>query len=148
MNNVSSKIIIFFISIIISGTVISEDKNISSTPWLVKTHGIWESEKYYGYFRVTVNRQVGEHGADDVIVDILKVEQNGVLKIIRTIPLNTPNYKGYVTDISFNMIDKKRIAISLDIEMKGMYGIKMRDIFLVSIDGTVQQVATASFKDL
>jgi hypothetical protein len=89
---------------------------------------------------------VGEFSTDSVSVDILEVGENESVKIIRTIPIDSPKYKGHIEDISFNLIDKKHIALSLDIEMKGMYGIKMRDIFLISMNGKVEPISIASGK--
>jgi hypothetical protein len=120
-----------------------------SNLWMSKTSGTWEIGKDYGYYRVLVTRKTGkDHAQDDVYVQIAKrtVDSN---KIERTIKLDTPGYKGYVRDIELvNISGANSVAVHIDIEMKAMDGIVLRDVYLVSPDGKVKTVVQSKYMDI
>lgn len=117
--------------------------------WISKTSGTWESGKDYGYYRILVLRRPGkEHSQDDVYVQVVKRGEN-VNKIERTIKLDSPGYKGYVKDIELvNIEDINMVAVHMDIEMKAMNGIIMREIYLVSPSGKVKPLVQAKYMDI
>ena len=116
--------------------------------WLAKTRGIWSEKGKYGYYRVMLYRMLGRsHSADSVVVDIL--EQSGTeSKKVRSIKLDLLEYKGYVVDISLKQVNDTTMAVLLDIEMKAMYGLVLREIFLVSPDGNSRRLVEAKYQDI
>jgi len=116
--------------------------------WLVRTLGSWTDAERWGYYRVIVSRQVGEHSTDTVKVQIIEAEEGQPLETLRSILLASPGYQGYVEDVAITQIGDKSAAISLDIEMKAMSGIVLRDVYVVGIDGSVRQIAEAKARDL
>jgi hypothetical protein len=122
---------------------------LDSIVWQAKTSGYWKANEKDGYYRVLVNREFGkEHSFDDVTVQILELTKINKLKILKTVSLKTPGYKGYVRDISLKRLDDTRAAVSVDIEMKAMGGIVLREVHIVTINGKVNKVVDAVSKDL
>ena len=140
------------IAIITSALLLSTSIRASETDpfkvegqvWLVKTSGTWKKEKEFGYYRVIVTRNAGEHSRDQAYVQIL----NNKLEILKTVKLDTPGYKGYVKNVSFNNIGNVKIAISFEIEMKGMYGTTQMEIFVLNSEGVVETVVESKWQDL
>ena len=117
--------------------------------WMSKTSGTWTSGNDYGYYRVLVLRRSSkEHSQDDVYVQIVKRGEN-TNKVERTIKLDSPGYKGHVKDIELINIDElNMMAVHLDIEMKSMNGITMREIYLISPSGKVKPLVRAKYMDI
>ena len=116
--------------------------------WLAKSFGSWTEDEKSGYYRVMVYRAIGEssHGFDSVFVDIL--ERGETRGIKNSVELDTPGYKGYVRDVSFKKINATTMAVLLDIEMKAMDGLVLREVFLVSPDGSSRKLVEAKYQDI
>ncbi len=111
-----------------------------SNLWLQKSHG--------GY-KVRVYRVLGEaHAFDYVEVQIYNVADDGTRTHKETIKLPTPGYKGYIRDVSFNTIDKNRVAITFQVEMKAMEGVVLSELFIVEHSGKFERVLEAKYIDL
>lgn len=120
--------------------------------WLAKTSGTWKENGMYGYYRVMVYRKLGEaHAWDSVFVDILEhqesKERDHTKKLKKSIELDVPGYKGYIRDVSFHQINSVTMAILFDIEMKGMEGLVLREIFLISPSGDTRKLVQAEWHD-
>ena len=67
----------------------------------------------------------------------------GSNKIGRTIKLDSPGYKGHVKNVSLIDINELNgLPFTIDIEMKAMEGIVLRDVYLVSPDGKVNALVS------
>lgn len=120
--------------------------------WLAKTSGTWKENGKYGRYRVMVYRNPGEaHAWDSVFVDILEHRDSAgrghVEKVRNSIELDVPGYRGYVRDVSFHRINAVTMAILFDIEMKGMEGLVLREIFLISPSGSTRKLVQAEWHD-
>ena len=117
--------------------------------WLAKTSGSWSVNGKFGYYRGMVYRVPGESGSSDsVVVEILEQSEAGKQTVANRIELDVPSYRGYVQDISFKKIDATTMAILLDIEMNGMDGLVLREIFLTSPDGSSRRLVQAKYQDI
>ncbi|MDT8375873.1 MAG: hypothetical protein RQ867_03930 [Mariprofundaceae bacterium] len=117
---------------------------VTGSVWLVKTSGTWELNNEYGYYRVVVTREGNEHARDEVYIQIL----NNSFEHKRTIKLETPGYQGYIKNVSFNNISDNKMAISFEIEMKGMYEITQKEVFIITPKGKVEKVIATKPLDL
>jgi hypothetical protein len=100
--------------------------------WLVKTGGIWRQGDRYGHLRVVVQRKGIEHAIDWVQVQILESDDKaGEQRTRACLDLETPGLKGYVNDVTFTKIDDTHVAVGLDLEMKAMNGLALREIYVV-----------------
>ena len=137
---------IFFSHIVNSQNV--EEIDIANL-WLSKSSGTWELENKYGFYQVMVLRTQGrEHSQDEVYIQIIRKSETGNI-VVRTVKLNSPGYKGFVKNIELINIDEiNMLALHLDIEMKAMNGITMREIYLISPDGKVKSLIEAGYIDL
>ncbi len=117
--------------------------------WLAKTSGTWTENGKFGYYRGMVYRKPGESGSSDrVVVDILEKNETNQRTIKNSIELDVPSYRGYVQNISFKKINGTRMAILLDVEMNGMDGLVLREIFLISPDGSSRRIVQAKYQDI
>lgn len=117
--------------------------------WLAKSGGIWREGERYGFYKVLVYREGTEPAQDRVLVNVTQVQspaQNQ--QVIRSVWLDTPGIKGYIADIGFKMIDNTRMALTLDIAMKGMDGLTLREVYVVRADGTYRQIQAANQLDI
>lgn len=144
----------FFAFITIIGIALAVPANAASPAvppslWMAKTAGTWKSGSDYGFYRVAVYRLTGEHASDTVEIQIIKAGSDGSAKeVIKTVPLESPGYQGYVQEISFTKINDQLMSISLDIEMKAMEGIILREIYLVTPDRKVRNLVKAKYQDI
>lgn len=120
--------------------------------WLAKTAGIWEENGKHGRYRVMAYRNPGAaHAWDSVFVDILEQQQGKTRaparEVRKRIELDVPGYKGYVRDVSFKKINATTMAVLFDLEMKGMEGLVLREIFLVSPNGDARKLVEAKWRD-
>lgn len=144
----------FFVFIAIIGTALAVPVNAASPDippslWMAKTAGTWKSGSEYGFYRVAVYRLAGEHASDTVEIQIIKAGSDGSAKeVVKTVPLESPGYQGYVQEILFTKINDQLMSISLDIEMKGMEGIVLREVYLVNPDGNVRNLVKAKYQDI
>jgi len=125
-----------------------ENNYVDENVWMVKTQGTWSNKDDYGYFKIIVLREIGEHGADKVLFQMLKVKENSTLEVVKIIEIPSPGYKGYVKDVSFVSIHNGKYLIALDIEMKAMNGIVLRDVFQIFSDGTFKKIVNAKYVDI
>ena len=117
--------------------------------WLAKTGGLWTQGDHYGHYRVLVLRKGIEHAIDQVQVQWLEADDKANVRHARTcINLESPGLKGYVTDVSFKKVDNNRTAIGIDIEMKAMYDVVLREVYLVSAKAEVRRVVEGKYVDL
>ena len=117
--------------------------------WLAKTSGSWSEKGKFGYYRGMVYRMPGESGSSDsVVVDILEQSEAGKRTVRDSIELDVPSYRGYIQDISFKKINATTMAILLDIEMNGMDGLVLREVFLISPDGGSRKLIQAKYQDI
>ena len=143
-------LIICLTTTVLSIAAENADSNaISSDLWMTKTFGTWKNGTQQGYYRALVFRRVGEaHNFDEVVVQLLELEPNGHRKLIKSIPIPSPGYRGYVVDVSFVRLDDARTAVAIDIEMSAMGEIVLRDVYIVSPKGRLKQVVVAGYKDI
>lgn len=120
---------------------------VATDVWMVKSGGLWKDGDHYGNYRVILSRKGVEHARDDVQVQISRIEGRE-RSIVHCVDLKSPGLKGYVADIRIHSISEQAAAIELSIEMKAMEDIVLQDVFLVSADGSVQQIAEAKYLDL
>jgi hypothetical protein len=117
--------------------------------WLVKTEGTWKQGSRYGYYRAVVVRKGIEHAIDSVQVQFLEVDDKAkAIRLRGCVSLESPGLKGYVTDLSFTKIDDVRIALSIDVEMKAMNGLVLREVFLVDLKGEVRRLVDAKHVEI
>lgn len=120
-----------------------------ATLWMAKSAGIWKSGDRYGYYKALVFREGIEAAKDKLLIVITQVDpKNNTQEIIKKYWLNTPGIKGFVTGLAFNMITEDRMALSVDIEMKAMEGIVLREIFLLGPDGSFKRITNADYVDV
>jgi hypothetical protein len=116
---------------------------------LVKTGGFWRSAGRFGHYRVIVRREGVEHAIDRAELQILVTnDKTGKREISTCTDLKTPGLKGYVEDITFRKVSDAVTAISLDISMKAMGDVVLREVILASRLGKVQRIVDASSTDL
>lgn len=117
--------------------------------WLAKSAGTWERNNAYGYFKVLVFRQLGEHAHDRVQIQITRVDpEKYTEKVVNSYWLESPGVKGNVADLHFRKIDDHRMALMMDIYMKGMEGIVLREAFLLLPDGKHKRLTEAEHVDI
>ncbi|MGH7926440.1 MAG: hypothetical protein ACREQV_01415 [Candidatus Binatia bacterium] len=117
--------------------------------WMAKTSGIWEAGERYGYFRVLVFRKIGDAAMDTVCVETLSVDESSQnLTVLRTDRLESPGYAGNVSDIHFFGSVKGGMAVGLDIQMRGMNNIVLRDVFVVYSNASPRRIVAAKFVDV
>lgn len=117
--------------------------------WMAKSGGIWREGERYGYYKVLVYREGTEPAQDRVLIHVTQVQspaQNQ--QVIRSVWLDTPGVKGYIADIGFKVIDGTRMALTLDISMKGMDGLTLREVYVLHPDGTYRLVQPANQLDI
>lgn len=146
------KYFLVFISVIGIAFTVPVNASSPAVPpslWMAKTAGTWKSGSDYGFYRVAVYRLTGEHASDTVEIQIVKAGSDGSAKeVIKTVTLESPGYQGYVQGISFTKINDQLMSISLDIEMKAMDGIVLREVYLVNPDGNVRNLVKAKYQDI
>ena len=121
----------------------------SGTVWLVKTGGFWRSAGRFGHYRVIVRREGVEHAIDRAELQILETnDKTGKREVATCTDLKTPGLKGYVQDVNFRKVNDAVTAISLDISMKDMDEVVLREVILASRSGKVQRVVDAKSIDL
>lgn len=117
--------------------------------WLLKTGGHWEDGDAHGHFRVLVVRKGVEHAIDSVRVQVTRtIDAKNKREIVRCVDLGTPELKGYVEDVGIVEHGEKRAAIYVDISMKAMEDLVLREVFIVSSNGKVKKVVNADYIDL
>ncbi|MFY9268867.1 MAG: hypothetical protein WAO55_03860 [Candidatus Manganitrophaceae bacterium] len=117
--------------------------------WMAKSGGVWKIQKRYGYYKVLVFREGLEHSQDRVLIQITEADPpKNTQRIIHSYWLKSPGIKGYIADIQLSMIDSQRMALSLDIEMKAMDGIILKEIYLLFPDGRQKLVNEAKYTDI
>lgn len=116
--------------------------------WLLRSGGLWKQDSAYGNFRVLVVRKGVEHALDHVEVQVTSIVDDDTTAIRHCSVVPSPGLKGYVTDVSIRSVDDRWAAIELDVEMKAMDGIVLKEVFLASSDGQVLPVVEAKYVDL
>lgn len=117
--------------------------------WLSKSIGVWEKGKKYGYFKVLVYRTGLEHARDKVKVLITQADtKNNRQKIKHEQWLDSPGYKGYVEGVSLKILNPDKLILGIDIEMKGMDGVVMKEVYIIDSKGKVKQVVNVKYKDI
>ena len=117
--------------------------------WLLKTGGIWEKNNQYGYYQAHVVRSGLEHVTDTLfILEILADEKKNTKSISRRYEIPSPGIKAYVHDIHFQMIDKQRMLLYIELEMKAMENTVLREVYLLSPGGKYQLITEAKYKDI
>ena len=143
--------LIITIALFLSGSVFAKDKTEPSLSelWLSKSVGVWEKGKEYGYFKVLVYRTGLEHASDKVKVIITQADtKKNKQKIIHEKWLDSPGYKGFVDDIDLKMLKTDKLILGIDVDMKGMDGVVMKEVYIIDSSGKVNQVADAKYKDI
>lgn len=134
-----------FIALLILTSIVAADE---SELYMAKSIGIWEDEGTYGYFKVLVYRRGLEHSRDDIVMLITEADtKNNKQKIIKKVYIQPSLIKGYVNDISLAVVNNG-LLIGLDIEIKAMDGIILREVLLVSLDGNIKVIAAADYVDI
>lgn len=112
--------------------------------WMVKTGGAWKQGGRYGHYRAVVVRKGIEHATDWVQVQLLEANDKTNARRVRgCVNLDSPGLKGYVSDLRFTKIDDTHAALSIDIEMKAMKEVVLRDVFVVDAGGAARRVVEA-----
>jgi hypothetical protein len=116
----------------------------SSDVWLSKTGGSWQDGAKYGYYRALAIRKGLEHATDWVQIQILEAhEKSNSVQPKLCADLDTPGLKGYVVDFVFSKLSDKRVALGIDIRMKSMHDIVLREVLLVDHDGKATRLVEA-----
>ena len=117
--------------------------------WLVKTGSFWRAGGRFGHYRVVVRREGVEHAIDRAELQILTTnDKTGKREITRCTDLKTPGLDGYVEDVSFKKVTDRATAVGIDISMKAMNDVILRETMLVSYQGKVQHIVDAPSIDL
>ena len=117
--------------------------------WMSTSSGIWENESASGIYKALVVRKMGrESSSDEVKIQLVERTKNNELKILKTIVLDTPGYKGYVENITLHPIDKSLVALYVDINMKAMGGIVMREVYIINAKGEAKKLSVAESQDI
>ena len=144
--------LIVTIALLFSLPACAKDSNTTpalSDLWLSKSIGVWENGKKYGYFKVLVYRSGLEHAGDKIRVMITQADtNNNRQKIKHERWLDSPGYKGFVEGISLKIIKPDKLILGLDIEMKGMEGVVMKEVYIIDSKGKVKKLVDAKYKDM
>ncbi|MDH5545233.1 MAG: hypothetical protein OEZ43_06550 [Gammaproteobacteria bacterium] len=117
--------------------------------WLLKTGGIWEQNNQYGYYQAHVVRSGLEHVTDKLFVlELLADEKKNTKSIARRYEIPSPGIKAHVHDINFQMLDKQRMLLYVELEMKAMDNAVLREVYLLSPGGKYQLITEAKYKDI
>jgi hypothetical protein len=118
--------------------------------WLVKTGGPWKQVDRYGLLRIVVLRKGMEHAMDAVQVQILEADDKANEQRLRAcVDLEGPGLKAYVTDVTFTKVDDTHVAVGLDLEMKAMNWVVLREIYIVDVKaGAAKRVVEAKTVEL
>jgi hypothetical protein len=112
--------------------------------WMVKTSGTWKQGPRYGYYRALVLRKGIEHASDRVQVQFLEADDKANVRRPRgCVNLESPGLKGHVSDFSFKKVDDTHTLLSIDIDMKAMNDLTLRDVFLIDARGEARQIVDA-----
>ena len=143
-------LIIIFTFIISITACAKEDKTPDLAElWLSKSVGVWEKGQDYGYFKVLVYRTGLEPAGDKVQVIVTRADTKKNRQTVKlTKWLDTPGYKGYVNDIDLKILKPDKLILGLDIEMKGMDGVVLKEVYIVEMNGVVKKVTDAEYKDI
>ncbi len=144
-----NKVKYFLVLCLITYSAISFGFNYDvSNILMAKSTGVWSKGKDYGYFKVIAYRDGLEHPADKVRVLITRANGESNNQAIRKdIQIKSPGIKGYVQDLSLAVVNNQ-LSLGVDIEMKAMDGIVLRESFLISVDGEVKVVAPVKYIDI
>lgn len=141
--------LLVIISIALMLPLNAAEPDVPPSLWMARTAGTWKVGSDDGFYRVAVYRLTGDHASDTVEVHIIKSGPDGDAKeVVKTVPLEVPGYQGYVKDITFTKINERMMAVSLDIEMKAMEGIVLREVYLVTPDGKARNLVKAKYQDI
>ncbi len=128
---------------------IGQRAEVPTELWLAKSSGTWRDADRYGFYRVAVYRAGREHARDSIEVHIIEIVDDGVeRRIVKSIPIDALGHGGNVKDISFTRINDQLMAISLDIQVRGMEGIVLREVFSITPAGTIKVVTEAEYRDI
>ena len=117
--------------------------------WMAKTAGTWKQGARYGYYRAIVVRKGIEHATDWVQVQLLEADDNANVRRVRgCINLESPGLKGYVSDLSFKKVSDNQMALSIDVEMKAMNDLVLREVFLIDSSGSARRIVEARYVEI
>jgi len=117
--------------------------------WLVRTGGFWRAGGKFGHYRVVVHREGVEHARDRVELQVLVTDaKKGRRAVAKCTELESPGLKGHVEDVRVQEIDDKVSAVYLDISMKAMSDVVLREVFLASYRGNTDRIQEATSVDL
>ena len=126
-------VLLFSLLFVCTSVVSAEYKD--SNLWMLKS---------YGPYKAKVYKLPGRGASGDYVqVDIYDVSDDGHRKLIKTVDLPTPGYKGYVKDIKFYSVENDRVAILFEIDMKGMEGVVLNDLFIMEASGQYKMLVDA-----
>jgi hypothetical protein len=112
--------------------------------WMVRTGGTWKQGARYGHYRAVVLRKGIEHASDWVQVQFLEADDKTNTRRVRgCVNLDSPGLKGYVSDLTFKKLDDTRTTLGIDIEMKAMNDVVLRDLFVIDAKGEARRVTEA-----
>lgn len=142
------------VGLVVRGAVADERKGdvacstaaIDPDVWMVKSGGLWKLNGEYGNYRVLVVRRGVEHAMDHIEVQVTTVNHKRGIRHCSVV--ESPGLKGYVTDIRIHPIGTTRAAIEVDVDMKAMDGVILKEVFLASADGQVTPLVEAKYVDL
>lgn len=132
----------------IEATEATDPKLLLTQIILAKETGAWKEGNSFGYYQVVVWRAGLEHARDHLSVHILSADaESGNKRLIRAIEIPSPGIKGYVEDIAVKMVDN-RLFLAVDIRMKAMDGVVLREAFLVDHRGKWARIQEAGYQDI
>ena len=146
---------VFVFSSNINSTIYTIDTNKTKVPKyhtknisIVKSIGIWEDKKDYGFFSVLIYKSNGIETTRVLIKKSLELSrnENQIFEIVKDINIPSPNYQGTVKNIHLQIINNK-LLITFDILMRAMDGAIMQEVLLVDIQGKVSMIQKAKYVD-
>ena len=142
--------LVFTIALFISNPVMAKDTApVLSDLWLSKSIGVWEKGKEYGYFKVLVYRMGLEHAGDKIRIIITQADTKNNHQIVKYEKwLESPGYKGFVDDISLKMLKSDKLILGVDVEMKEMDGVILKEVYIVDLKGKVKKLVDAKYKNI
>ncbi|MDH5727627.1 MAG: hypothetical protein OEZ58_01370 [Gammaproteobacteria bacterium] len=149
MSRRTSLILLLFV-LLFSQALFAEKLQRNETDlWLAKKAGIWQHGDDVGFFQAKVYRQGSEHAHDRVVIVVTQVVgKEGEEKMIHQFELPTPGIKAYVQDLKLKALDDKRMALFLDLEMKAMDGVVLREVYLLNRLGKYKRISEAKYVDI
>lgn len=147
---IKNRIAVFILMSFIARLAFANDTLPCTSLFMCKTGGTWEGkDSTYGYYKALVFREGLEAAKDRILIQITQMNEKTEKETVKKqFWLDSPGIKGYITDLTFTQIDGERMALSLDIQMKAMENLVLREIFILRPNGSFKKIVNAEYVDV